>query len=145
MDLSARGSTLRPLSCAGGRQGLDSIHWKAMVTIRCVEQMPTPGTPNSIGKLCALPDQQQITRTKHHARSLLLLALDRDEAHVRALSSLANRFGIGGIALLTRYERLQHKQVGSTGPRVRSPQTRVPSDARRCTPPSRSGSAAAAP
>lgn len=62
-------------------------------------------TPDRVDQLRALSDQQ-VTRAEHHPRRLLLLALDRDEAHVRALRGLANRFGIGGIVLLTLYERL---------------------------------------
>lgn len=49
---------------------------------------------------------QQVARTGHHARRLLFLALDHDEAHVRALHSLEDRVGIGRVVLLSLDERL---------------------------------------
>ena len=55
--------------------------------------------------LRTLPDQQ-VAGTEHQGRSLLLLALHRNKAHVRTLRCLADRLGIGNIILLPLHERL---------------------------------------
>ena len=49
---------------------------------------------------------QHVVGPKDHGRGLLVLALDRHEAHGWALRSLADRFGIGQIVLLPLHEGL---------------------------------------
>ena len=48
---------------------------------------------------------QKIPGPEHDAVCLLLLVLDRDEAHARPLRRLADRLGICGIVLLPFHER----------------------------------------
>src|SRR5687767_784115 len=43
---------------------------------------------------------QQISGFEYHGRGLLLLTFDRDKAHGRPLSGLANGLGVGRIVLL---------------------------------------------
>jgi hypothetical protein len=49
---------------------------------------------------------QLLTATMQQRRRLLLCRLDRHKSHRRALNSLANRFGIGGIVLIALDVRL---------------------------------------
>src|SRR5215213_4215752 len=62
-------------------------------------------SPQRIDALRALA-HQHVSSSKHNAARLLLFVLDRHEAHVRPLSRLADRRGIGRGVLLSLHERL---------------------------------------
>ena len=59
-----------------------------------------------VGQLRALPDQQFAGAEQHGAR-LLIGGFDSDRPHRRPLRRLDDRFGVGGVVLLTLDERLQ--------------------------------------
>jgi hypothetical protein len=59
----------------------------------------------SVDALPALP-HQHVPSSKHDTVRLLLFILDRNEAHARSLSRLADRFGISRIVLLPLHERI---------------------------------------